>query len=476
MYTEHTYQDWEAAAEADRRKMLQEIVNRYKGSEEFKLMLDANEYFRGNNTAVGSKVLLKPVAVTSTDKATGVIRKRTQLKEIVGNRVRSNFLFRFITQQNQHLLSNGVTLGKPADKERLGLGFDKVLEQAGERALLHGVCWLYWNNDHVEVLPACTDALSGCVALLDERSGVPAVVVQFWQLDGERPLYVRLFELDGVTEYRQQDNDLTEIAPKRAYMLTVSRDAAGEQITGEENYTRLPVVPLYASAEKRSELTPSIKSKIDLYDRILSDFGDNLDKANDVYWVLNNFGGSMDEIAEMIEHIEQLRAVVNISDGTGGASTASPMAFEVPYEARRTALDLLERALYGDFMALDMDALTGGSLTNVAIKAAEKDLNLKCDRYEWQVFSTVQQLLALIGVETEQIRFKRQELVNESEIIQNIVAMREDIDHETALKLYPYIMDEEIEKIMDNVDAAKLSGLSSVDAVSRARERMRVDE
>lgn len=462
MYTDHTYQDWAAAAEADRRKMLQEIVNRYKGSEEFKLMLDANEYFRGNNTAVGSKVLLKPVAVTSTDKATGVIRKRTQLKEIVGNRVRSNFLFRFITQQNQHLLSNGVTLGKPADKERLGLGFDKALEQAGERALLHGVCWLYWNNDHVEVLPACTDALSGCVALLDERSGSPAVVVQFWQLDGERPLYVRLFELDGVTEYRQQDNDLTEIVPKRAYLLTVSRDAAGEQITGAENYTRLPVVPLYASAEKRSELTPSIKSKIDLYDRILSDFGDNLDKANDVYWVLNNFGGSMDEVAEMVEEIERLRAVVNISDGTGGASTASPMAFEVPYEARSTALDMLEKALYGDFMALDMDALTGGSLTNVAIKAAEKDLNLKCDRYEWQVFSTVQQLLALIGVETEQIRFKRQELVNESELIQNIVSMREDIDHETALKLYPYIMDEEIEKIMDNVAAEQVSGRPSM--------------
>ena len=476
MYTDHTYQDWEAAAEADRRKMLQDIVNKYKGSEEFKLMLDANEYFRGNNTAVGSKVLLKPVAVTSTDKKTGAACKRTQLKEIVGNRVRSNFLFRFITQQNQHLLSNGVTLGKPADKERLGMGFDKALEQAGERALLHGVCWLYWNNDHVEVLPACTDALSGCVALLDERSGSPAVVVQFWQLDGERPLYVRLFELDGVTEYQQQDNDLTEIAPKRAYKLTVSRDAAGEQIISAENYARLPVVPLYASAEKRSELTPSIKSKIDLYDHILSDFGDNLDKANDVYWVLNNYGGTMDEIAEMIEQIEQLRAVVNISDGAGSSSTASPMAFEVPYEARRTALDMLEQALYGDFMALDMDALTGGSLTNVAIKAAEKNLNLKCDRYEWQVFSTVQQLLALIGVETEQIRFKRQELVNESELIQNIVAMREDIDHETALKLNPYIMDEEIEKIMDNVDAAKLSGLSSVDAVNRARERMRVDE
>lgn len=470
MYTDHTYQDWQTATEAERRKMLLEIVSKYKGSEEFTLMLAANEYFRGNNVEVGSKVLLKPVAVSTTDKGPGAIRKRTELTQIVGNRVRSNFLFRFVTQENQYLLGNGVTLDESADKSKLGAAFDKMLEQAGERALLHGVCWLYWNNDHVEVLPACVDALSGCVALLDERTSEPAVVVQFWQLDNQRPLYLRLFELDGVTEYRHKDNDLVEIAPKRAYMLTVARDGGGEKVTGEENYTRLPVVPLYASSEKTSELTPAIKSKIDLYDRILSDFGDNLDKANDVYWVLNNYGGNTAEIAEMIEQIEKLRAVVNMSDGTGSSSTASPMAFEVPHEARRAALDLIENALYADFMALNMDEMTGGSLTNVAIQTAMTNLNLKCDRYEWQVFSTVQRILALVGVETEQIRFHRQTIANKSEIIQDIVAMREDIDHETALKLNPYIMPEEIPQIMANVAAEQISGRPSMAMLAKELE------
>ena len=117
--------------------------------------------------------------------------------------------------------------------------------------------------------------------------------------------------------------------------------------------------------------------------------------------------------------------------------------------ARREALDLLERALYQDYMALDMDAITGGSLTNVAIRAAAANLNLKADRYEWQVRQFVQDLLRLIGHPTEDIRFTRQTITNESEVVKDIYAMRGDIDQRTALRLNPYIQEEEIEPLMD---------------------------
>ena len=472
MYTQHTYQDWVAATTEDaRRKLLLDVVRGYKNSEDFRTALEANAYFQGDNTAVGGKVMLKPVAVETQDARTGAVRKRTKMQEIIGNRVRSNFLFRFVTQQNQHLLGNGVTLDTPEQKAKLGRGFDKALEYAGERALLHGVCWLYFNRDRVEVLPAATDGRSGCVALLDERSGEPAMLVQFWQLPGKlRPMHIRLFEADGVTEYRVERDVPELLAEKRAYLMRTSKDAAGEWVTGAENYGRLPIVPLYASAECRSELTPAIKSKIDLYDRILSDFGDNLDRANDVYWVLNNFGGTTADIAEMLTTISELKAVVNMSDGTGAASTATQAAFEVPHEARRTALELLKKELYADYMALDMDALTGGSLTNVAIQAAKSNLGLKCDRFEWQCYTAVQQLLDLAGVVTEQIRFMRQDISNRSETVQDIQAMRADIDLETALKLNPYIMPEEIDGIMANVAAEQLTGRPTMGMLEKELE------
>jgi hypothetical protein len=113
-------------------------------------------------------------------------------------------------------------------------------------------------------------------------------------------------------------------------------------------------------------------------------------------------------------------------------------------------------------MALSLDEVTGGSLTNVAIKAALTNLNLKCDRYEWQAYTFVQGILRLIGVETEVIKFKRQALVNKSETVADIVAMRQDIDRRTALKLNPYIDQEEIEQIMMDVDAESVTGHPSV--------------
>lgn len=467
MYTQTTYQDW--LTSTDHLALMAKVISEYKSSPDFLHALEADDYFHAMNRAVAGKVILRADAVTreETDESGRRVTRSLQKKEVPGNRIFSNFLFRFVTQQNQYLLGNGVTLEETAQKERLGIGFDKAMEQAGEKALLHGVCWGYWNADHLEVIPAESDARSGAVALLDERTGDPGVLIQFWQLDSKRPMYVRLFEQDGLTEYMTVDDKLAEIAPKRAYRLTTVSDAAGSYVSGAENYGRLPVVPFYASDTKRSEFTPAIKSKIDLYDRILSDFGDNLDKANDVYWVLNNFGGTTTEVLEMLQQIEQLKAVVNISDGTGSGSTAEPRSFEVPYTARQTALSLLEKALYQDYMAMSMDELTGGSLTNVAIETAMTNINLKADRYEWQAFRFVQQILALIGIETEKISFHRQVIANKSEIVQDIAVMRDYIDDETALKLNPYITQEDIPKILENKDAQQLSGLPTMEQLQR---------
>ena len=456
MYTDVTYQDWEQTPDFERPALLMKIIDGYKGTPDFRMGLVANEYFRAENPEVSAKYLLRPTTVEVRDE-NGKVRKTNRTEKITGNRVYSSFFSRFVIQQNQYLLANGVTLDDEETKKRLGLGFDKALERLGEKALVHGVAWGFWNLDHLEVIEAVKDNLSGAVALLDERTSEPMVLVQFWQINPERPLYVRLFEVGGVTEYRQEENALVMIAESRGYIQHTRTDILGTEIVGESNYTRLPVIPLWGSEEHRSELTNAIKSKIDLYDRILSDFGDNLDRACDVYWVLNNFGGTMSDIAETLGAIEKLKAVANISDGTGSASTAEPHTIEVPYAARQAALDILQKQLYSDFMSLSMDELTGGSLTNVAIETAMLNLNLKADRYEWQCFAFVQKVLRLLGIETEEIKFKRQTLVNRSEMVADISLMRDYIDQETALKINPYIEQEEIPEILKRLAAESMS-------------------
>lgn len=445
MFTDVTYQDWLAAADRDR--LLLTAIDRYKASRDFRLALEAGDYFRGCNSAVARKTILRARKIETRD-ASGRKRIRTGTEDVVGNRIGSGFLFRFITQQNQFLLANGCILHDSETKARLGADFDHQLAALGERALIHGVSWGFWNVDHLEVLEAARDSRSGFFALMDELTDEAMLGIQFWQITPDKPMYVRLFEMDGVAVFKVEKSLLIPVMPKRPYIVTLRSDALGDEVLSTGNYQRLPIIPLYANTERHSELTPAIKAKIDAYDNILSDFADNLDRANDVYWVLNNFGGTTDDIAQMLEEIQRIKAVANLSDGSGSSSTAEPHTIEVPYAARQTALDILERALYQDYMALNIDALTGGSLTNVAIRTATANLNLKADRYEWQVFRFVQQLLALLGITTEEIRFQRQCIANESETVADIAAMRPDIDRRTALKLNPYIQPEEIDALL----------------------------
>lgn len=471
MYTEYTYQDWLKMGGGP--EIARKIVESYKASAFFVHALEANRYFIGENPTLDEKYQLKMQTRERTG-GDGETLRYAEAVKVPGNRVPSSFLRRFVCQQNQFLLGNGVTLKDAAQKKRLGMGFDVKMQQIGEAALLHGVSYGYWNLDHLEPISAARDSLSGCVGLLDELSGAVGTAIQFWQLSSERPLYMRVFEPDGVTVYSYVDGKYAQEQPKRAYKQMVRRDALGETVVGGESYSMLPVIPLYANDEQRSELTESIKAKIDAYDRITSDFVDNLDRANDVYWVLNNFGGSVDQALQVVQEINELKVAMSVSDGTS-SSSAEPHTIEVPYAARQTAMELLEKALYSDFMALSMSELTGGSLTNVAIQTAMTNLNLKCDHYEWQCFAFVQQVLALMGVQTEEIVFKRQQIVNKSETVQDIYIMRGDIDRETALKLNPYISQDDIPGILEALDAEEVTGLPDMDALQKEIDRQQED-
>lgn len=471
MFTDVTYQDWLAASAYERDKLLLQIVTLYKASAGFRAALDARQYFNGDNPTVAKKTILKASATETRDEK-GRRSTRWVTKDVVGNRIANSFFSRFVLQQNQFVLTNGVTM---KEKEKLGIGFDRVLEYMGENALICGVSWGFWNVDHLEFINAAANDLSGAVALLDERTGLPMVLVQFWQINPKKPMHIRLFEVDGVTSYRVNEGDLVTEAPKRAYVLHTVTDTIGTVVEGQSNYSALPVIPLYANSEQRSELTESIRAKIDAYDTIASDLSDNLDRANDVYWVLNNFGGGENDVARMLEEINRIKAVVNYTDGTGSGSTAEPRTIEVPYQARQTAMELLRKALYADYMALDMTALTGGSLTNVAIKAAMADMNMKANRFEWQCFQFVQSVLRLIGIETEEIRFTRQSIINDSEVIANIYMMRQDIDRRTALELNPYIIPEQVEDIMTRVAEEESTNLSE-EELNRRLEEMRLNE
>ena len=105
----------------------------------------------------------------------------------------SNFFHRFITQENQYLLGNGVTFENEQTKEKLGgADFDTQLQKAGLNALIGGVSYGFLNVDHIEVFKA-----KEFVPLWDEENGALRSGIRFWQIDSNKPLRATLFEEDG---------------------------------------------------------------------------------------------------------------------------------------------------------------------------------------------------------------------------------------------------------------------------------------
>lgn len=325
----------------------------------------------------------------------------------------SNFFNRFVVQQNQYLLGNGVSWNEKSTATKLGADFDTRLQELGHYALVDGVSFGFWNYDHLEVF-----RLTEFVPLYDEEDGAMKAGVRFWQIDKQKPLRATLYELDGYTDYIWRPSEEGEILnPKRAYKVIMRTSAAeGTEIFDFENYPSFPIVPLWANPAHQSELV-GIKESIDSYDLIRSGFANDLDDASQIYWIIHNAGGMDDiDLAKFIKRLKTVKAATVDDDG----ARAESHSIEVPYASRETLLNRLRTDMYDDFMALDTKIITGGAATATQIRAAYEPLNCKVDMYEYCVHDFLDGILFVAGIE-DSATFTRSMIVNVQEEIQVVL-------------------------------------------------------
>jgi hypothetical protein len=429
-----TYQDWlEACAhgEDSKRKFITDAISGHMSGRKYNEAVVAREYYSRRNV----EIMRRRGAVLSLGELSRLHKKSTRPV----NKKCCGFFTKSVNQLSMYLLGNGVSMDANV-KKRLGMDFDVTLQRIGRNALIDGICWGFW--DYGSVIPFSATEFFG---LYDERTSELGAGIRFYQLGPSKPRYIEVFEADGITRYAFYQNEVFLEAHKMPYVRTVRENGGKEVIIGRDNYGKLPVVPFYANDSRDSTLTEGLKNDIDLYDRIMSDFGDNLDRANDIYYVVQNYGGA--NLKQLIDEIEEYKAIY-----TDGDSTAQIKTIEAPYQARSAALSLLERQMYKETQTLDTEELTGGGLTNVAIKCAMTELDLKTDMFEWQAEAFMRGILSLAAPDYPEIdiSFRRRSLTNDAEMINNIYAMRNDIDLRTALELNPLINENKIDEIMRN--------------------------
>jgi len=437
-----TFQDY--LNTSDKIGFISDCITEFKSSERYKVANMAWSYFSGENVTI----LERMKWFYNTDG----IKQEDFFK--ANNQIPSAFFPKIIKQECSYLLANGVTINENIKKE-LGKKFDNRLYKSGLYSKIDGVSWTYCHLDSRGKF--CEDVWRGneFIPLFDERNGTLMAGIRFWQLDSNKPIFVEFYEQDGITELQSnKENNFIVTKEKQSYKLIKKIDVLGERIESE-NWSMLPIVPLYSGILKKSSLTTSLRNQIDLYDKISSDFGNNLEDSQDIYWVLKNYGGQ--DMEQFLKDYKYYKTIQLTDEGEANAHT-----IEVPFEARKIALEILRKQIYATAMATDMDTLTGGSLTATAIRTATQDLDLKTDEFEINVIDYIEGILNLFnefkGTDKEyEFKLIRRTLVNDTETIDNIYKFRNDIDLETALRLNPYITDADVEEIIKKLEEENMN-------------------
>ena len=431
-----TYQDLIAVGESDTERMdfVRQLINEHISSPMYKTAKIADEYDRQMNTTI---VQFQRVLYSLEGRAVDDIWSANY-------KLASNYFRRFITQENQFLLGNGVTWQNEDTGDKLGKDFDTKLQKAGRAALSAGCSYGFWNLDHLEVFTAME-----YMPLVDEETGAQRAGVRHWQIDSSKPLRATLYEEDGYTDYMWVKGEGKILHDKRKYIqITSHTDADGTEIIDGQNYPTYPIIPFWGNPHHQSELV-GIRSGIDAYDIIKSGFADDLDTAQ-LYWILHNTGGMEDvDLQAFIQRLHIYKAAV-VDDAAGTGVDAHTV--DIPHEAREKLLDRIDKDLYKDFMALNTETIASGAATATQIRAAYEPINSKADEYEYCVREFISHLFAVIGIDDEP-SFTRSMMVNVQEEIQSITTAANYLSKDYVTKKIMTILgdidliDEELSKI-----------------------------
>lgn len=436
-----TYQDFlDVKDKGDRERMAfaQSVINDHKNSDLYREAYIADQYNRHRN-----------VTITEYQKLLYTVTGKAIPDNISANfKMACRHFHRFIMQENQFLLGNGVTWEDDSTEDKLGtdrVPFDNQLQEAGLKALWGSVSFGFWNLDHLTVFDVLEFA-----PLYDEETGALRAGVRFWQINKSKPMRATLYEEDGYTEYIWREATGEILQPKRAYKINVIvSEADGEEIVDGENYPSFPIVPLWANEEHQSELV-GLREQIDCYDLIKSGFANTVDESSLIYWTIKNAGGMDDlDLAKFIERIKTVHAAALTDEG----AEAQSHTLEAPYESREALLDRLDKDLYRDAMALDTNTIAGGAVTATEIKAAYEPLNSKVDGFEYCVLDFVSRILELAGVD-DKATFTRSMIVNVTESVQVVLQAAPYLDSEYVTRKILSILgdSDQAEKVLERMD------------------------
>lgn len=414
----YTFSDFEKASsnEKDLIEFIDKAIDEHINSPEYKTAMKAKAYYKHRNPDIEAieHIIYDMYGAAHIDSISP------------NHKLANGYYPKIINQGVAHLLGNGISFKNPEIKKRLGPNIDGECRKILTDAKNSGVSYGFYNGSRVVCIP-----FESFKPIYDDYNGDLRVGIKFTQIDKNKPMSIVLYEADGFSEFERVDGVTVRKTDKTPYRSkALSNRIEGEYERENDSSSVLPIYPLY-NIGKQSDIVGNLNILIAI-DIVNSNLVNNVSQGELIYWVLKNNGG-MDEVADA-NFIANLikRHVIHVDED----GEAQPHQITVPFEANQTAAAMLKRQLYDNMDGVLTETLNAGNLTATAINSAYSDLRQHSANMEYEMIEFLHGLFRIIGIpEDEEFSFTYYETINQSEMIENILACQQNFDDEEITRL-----------------------------------------
>lgn len=152
------------------------------------------------------------------------------------------------------------------------------------------------------------------------------------------------------------------------------RYVPGEYEEVEHAIGTIPFIEFCNNKSRRSDLS-KYKDLIDLYDKVMSGFANDLEDIQQIIYILENYGGT--NLKEFLGDLKRYKAVKTNSGLQGSSGGVKTLQIEIPVEARKVILEILKKQIYESGQGLQQDIESFGNASGVALKFFYRKLELK---------------------------------------------------------------------------------------------------
>jgi SPP1 family phage portal protein len=355
-------------------------------------------------------------------------------------------------------IDNSKDLNKKIN-EILGDDFERKVKNLAIEASNCGVSWLhYWIDEEdpanikfkyekvntEEVLPIYSNGLE------KDLEAIIRVYTCMEEVEGfvndEAFTYIEYWTKDTMDRYKFKGNSYTgSIIEEKHIMHTLQE---------------VPFIEFPNNLVKQSDLS-RYKKQIDLYDKVMSGYANDLEDIQQVIYILENYGG--ENLGEFLGDLKRFKAIKTESDGTSSSGGVRTLQIEIPVEARKVILEILKKQIYEFGQGLQQDVESVGNASGVALKFFYRKLELKSGLLETEFRASFSKFIAAIlkflnikEYKSIQQTFTRNMISNDLENAQIAQMSTGVIPKKLILMNHPWVDDpDKAEKLLQEEKAAE---------------------